>query len=170
MTRTPFLARAGLPPLVILGAAGVSILAALAGNPASGSGANQAGETAAVRLVELQFVDRADGGVDVLDAELEAVIETIRPGEGGFVRATMRGLASERKRTGIPVDPPFHLYETAEGHLILRDPETGRLVALDAFGQTNAGAFAIFLGSSHDASKTLAAAVDGSSAKSGEIR
>ena len=165
----PFLARSGLPPLVILGAAGLSILAALAGDPAGGSDAGHGTDTAAVRLVELQFVDRSDGGVTVVDAETGAEIDTIRPGEGGFMRATMRGLASERKRTGVPVAPPFHLYETAAGHLILSDPETGRLVALDAFGQTNAGAFATCLKDSDEDNRTLAS-VEPAPVTSGEMR
>lgn len=165
----PFLARSGLPPLVILGAAGLSILAALAGDPADKTQAARQGEIDAVRLVELQFSDRADGGVDVIDAGTGDAIDTIRPGEGGFVRATMRGLASERKRTGVPLAPPFHLYETAEGHLILRDPETGRLVALDAFGQTNAGAFATFLAGTDDDNRTLAS-VEPAPVNSGEMR
>lgn len=165
--KTPFLARASLPPLVILGAAGLAIIAALAGNPGSASQAPEADQ--ATRFVALQFADRTDGGVDVIDAETGSSLETIRPGEGGFVRATMRGLASERKRTGAPTEPPFHLFETAGGHLILRDPVTGRLVALDAFGQTNAGAFETFLAHSNRAGNTLAAVGVGP-ANSGEMR
>jgi putative photosynthetic complex assembly protein len=166
----PFLARSGLPPLVILGAAGLSILAALAGNPAGGSKTGQGAPIDALRLVELQFADRTDGGVDVIDAATGSAIDTIRPGEGGFVRATMRGLASERKRTGVPLAPPFHLYETAAGHLILRDPETGRLVALDAFGRTNAGAFEAFLGNSTNRAGETLAAVEAAPVNSGGLR
>ena len=37
----------------------------------------------------------------VRDAENDRVIDTIAPGEGNFVRGTMRGLARERKRSGV---------------------------------------------------------------------
>jgi putative photosynthetic complex assembly protein len=99
----------------------------------------------ALQSTFLHFDDRASGAVLVLDARTDRLIATVEPGEGGFVRATMRGLASERKRRGISDEQPFELQRTVDGHLMLSDPATGRLVALDAFGPTNSAAFARFL-------------------------
>lgn len=98
-----------------------------------------------VATAQLSFADRRDGAVDVIDARTGHVLQRVQPGEGGFLRATMRGLANERKRREISDDIPFSLQRTEEGHVLLSDPATGRLVALDAFGQTNRAAFERFL-------------------------
>jgi putative photosynthetic complex assembly protein len=98
-----------------------------------------------VAAVQLSFADRSDGAVDVIDARTGHVLQRVKPGEGGFLRATMRGLANERKRRDISDDLRFALERTQDGHVLLSDPATGRLVALDAFGQTNRAAFERFL-------------------------
>jgi hypothetical protein len=46
----------------------------------------------------LWFEDRSDGGVTVLDASNDQRIAIIEPGTNGFLRATVRGLAQERRR------------------------------------------------------------------------
>ena len=58
------------------------------------------------------------------------------------MRATLRGLAHERLRSGIGEATPFLLTRWSDGRMSLDDATTGRSVALDAFGQTNAEAFA----------------------------
>jgi putative photosynthetic complex assembly protein len=98
----------------------------------------------AVAERELRFVDRTDGGVDVLDASDGRVVDQV-VGESGFVRGTLRGLARERKRQGIGAQPPFRLVAHADGRLTLLDPATGRRVDLESFGPTNAAAFAHML-------------------------
>jgi putative photosynthetic complex assembly protein len=57
----------------------------------------------------------------------------------------MRSLAQERMAHGISAQTPFRLSLWANGRLSLQDPETGRLVDLNAFGPTNAGAFAVLM-------------------------
>jgi putative photosynthetic complex assembly protein len=96
----------------------------------------------AYRVLELRFEDRADGGIDIHDAADGATISTVPPGIGGFVRATMRGLARERRREDIGEEPPFTLTRWNDGTVSLEDKTTGRRVNLDAFGPTNAEAFA----------------------------
>jgi putative photosynthetic complex assembly protein len=95
---------------------------------------------------DLRFVDRPDGGVAVYDAHQSEPIEVLAPGTNGFVRAMMRNFARERRSNGIGAEAPFRLNSSADGRLVLEDPTTGRRVDLEAFGQTNAGVFAGFLG------------------------
>lgn len=94
----------------------------------------------------LLFEDRADGSVDVLDARSGERLDVLQPGTQGFVRATLRSLVRDRKRQGIGPEMPFKLAAGEGGRLTLLDPATGRRVDLEAFGQTNAAAFARLLG------------------------
>ncbi|WP_439580231.1 photosynthetic complex assembly protein PuhC [Elioraea sp.] len=128
-------------PLVVGGA---MIAVTLAGVLAAG-GLDQpqdkpAGGAVAAR--DLRFEDRMDGGVDIIDARAGTAVSVIAPGEGGFVRATLRGLARERKREELGRDTPFRLTVWGDGRLTLEDPATGRFVDLGAFGQTQIETFA----------------------------
>jgi putative photosynthetic complex assembly protein len=98
-----------------------------------------------VEIRELRFADRADGGVDVSTDAPGAPVETIAPGTNGFLRATVRGLANQRKREAEGAELPFRLTAWADGRLTLDDPATGRHIELEAFGPTNAAAFARLL-------------------------
>jgi putative photosynthetic complex assembly protein len=93
----------------------------------------------------LRFVDQSNGGVAVYDAHSGNPIEVLAPGSNGFVRATMRNFARERRSYGIGAEPPFKLAASANGRLVLEDLSTGRQIDLEAFGRTNAGVFAAFL-------------------------
>ncbi len=96
----------------------------------------------ATGLRALRFVDRPDGGIDVVDAALGRRVAAIEPGRDGFVRSTLRGLARERRRLGLNDEQPFELRQEGAGRLVLHDPASGRRIELQAFGATNAGAFA----------------------------
>jgi putative photosynthetic complex assembly protein len=96
---------------------------------------------------DLRFIDRGDGGVTVYDARSEQPIQIVPPGTNGFLRATLRGLARDRKRAGAGDEEPFRLTALADGRLTLEDPVTGHRVDLEAFGVTNAGVFANLLAS-----------------------
>jgi putative photosynthetic complex assembly protein len=93
---------------------------------------------------ELRFVDLPDGGVGVDDVRQGVRIATFE-GENGFLRSTLRGLARERKRSGIGEEPPFELVGRADGRLTLIDPSTRRVIDLESFGPTNAAVFARLL-------------------------
>lgn len=95
--------------------------------------------------VQLSFTDVGNGDVIASDAQTGAEIARLAPGEGGFVRVTMRGFAAERKRRGMSNAEPFLLARLADGDLILDDGETGRRMLLNAFGPSNEGAFAMLL-------------------------
>ena len=66
------------------------------------------------------------------------------------MRATLRGLAQERRRSGIGDTTPFLLTRWSDGRMSLDDATTGRDVALEAFGETNADAFTkLFVSGEH---------------------
>jgi putative photosynthetic complex assembly protein len=94
---------------------------------------------------QLRFVDRNDGGINVLDASSGAVIGDVAPGTNGFLRSTVRGMARERIRRGVGPDVAFVLAEHRDGRITFDDPVTNRHVDLAAFGATNKQAFARFL-------------------------
>jgi putative photosynthetic complex assembly protein len=96
----------------------------------------------AVETLELRFADLQDGGVAVIDAEDGKTIYKVQPGTNGFIRATLRGLTRERLREGIGEQTPFTLTHWNDGTLSLEDATIGRRIGLDAFGPTNAQAFA----------------------------
>jgi len=73
-------------------------------------------------------------------------LAVLEPGEGGFVRSTLRSLVRERRRQGVGDGPPFEVSIPGPGQVLLADPATGRRVPLEAFGPTNAAAFARFIG------------------------
>lgn len=98
-------------------------------------------QTAVTAERMLLFADRADGAVLVTDGRTGELLETVEPGTNGFLRGTIRGLARERKRSGIGPADPFRLTSRADGRLLLEDPTTGRLIDLGAFGPVNAAVF-----------------------------
>ena len=99
----------------------------------------------AVETLSLRFEDQANGAVLVRDVRRDEVIHTVAPGTNGFIRATLRGFARERKLSGLGDRTPFILARWSDGALSLDDELTGRRVSLDAFGPTNAQAFATIL-------------------------
>ncbi len=100
---------------------------------------------AVARSARLWFSDAPGGVVIVSDAASGATVASLSPGKGGFIRVTLRSMASDRQRRGLGAEAPFSLIRTTGGKLVLSDPETGRIMALDAFGPTNAAAFAMLL-------------------------
>lgn len=98
-----------------------------------------------VLVRELRFEDRTDGGIDVIELPDEQVIDVIQPETNGFVRGVLRGFARHRRLENMSAKPPFLLTGWSDGTMSLEDPLTGRKVPLDAFGPTNAEAFARLL-------------------------
>lgn len=122
---------------------GVALLLAVLGRHDHGKAMPDPGTV--VDSVALRFSDGDDGSVIASDASTGAQLARIAPGEGGFVRVTLRSLAAERKRHGMGSEVPFTLVRTTGGDLVLSDATTGRVMVLDAFGPSNAGAFAPLL-------------------------
>ena len=137
----------GIPKAVLIGAALLLGFTVSASFYARNSGVGRVTLEGATpyRVLQLAFDDRADGGVDVRDAARGDVLYIVKPGEGGFIRATMRTLAQARMRDDIGRATPFRLTRWSDGAMTLEDPTTGRSVGLDAFGPDNAGVFAQLL-------------------------
>ena len=135
-----------IPPGLLWGAGalvGFALLVAIGGRVLEPRQVPLGGTVVATR--NLHFVDRADLGVDVIDADRNVRVTTVT-GQAGFLRATMRGLASARLRAGLTADQPFRLTAWKDGRLTLDDPANGRHVELEAFGATNEQSFADLLG------------------------
>jgi putative photosynthetic complex assembly protein len=118
---------------------GLALLAAVAGRIAGTP--TTIPPSTAVKIVELRFADNADGSITVLNASDNQPIQVVAPGTNGFLRATLRGLASERKLQSFGAQQPFRLTLWKDGRLSLQDPDTQRSVELEAFGETNAQVF-----------------------------
>jgi putative photosynthetic complex assembly protein len=95
--------------------------------------------------VEIRVEDRSDGSVAVYNANSGALIETVAPGENGFIRGAMRALARQRQMQDIGARPPFKLTLWENGRLSLKDTATGERLFLEAYGKTNRDAFAELL-------------------------
>lgn len=126
---------------------GAGLLVALAVTGASvasfaGIGATRVVNSKPVTIRELRFEDRPDGGVAVISAASNQTIEVISPGQDGFVRIVLRGLARDRMRKEQDRQNPFRLTRWEDGRLSVEDPMTGRSVDLGAFGSANAASFA----------------------------
>jgi putative photosynthetic complex assembly protein len=95
--------------------------------------------------IRLKFEDAANGVVLVRDASTGKVIEDFGTGEGAFLRATLRALVNQRRKEGTKAQGDFRL-ERHNGHqYYLIDEATGRALALNAFGPSNAAVFAAFM-------------------------
>ena len=92
----------------------------------------------------LKFEDQEDGGVTVIDANTNQVIDVVQ-GEAGFVRGILRTVARERRIRGIGKDAPMRLISYADGRLILQDTTTNTNIELESFGSNNVQNFRAFL-------------------------
>jgi len=135
-------------------AAGLAVFALLAtvGARYFGLGSTLQSDSPVRMERQLRFVEHVAGGngigaggIDVIDARTGVKIDELRPGADGFMRATLRGLARERRRNGLGQEVPFELALHADGSLTLVDPTTSRRIQLQAFGPSNSGAFARLL-------------------------
>jgi putative photosynthetic complex assembly protein len=139
-SHTPMIPRGAIAVLVSIA---VFTFAAAAAVRLSGIDVREP-DAVAVETRALRFEDLPDGSVAVIDPRTGARVETVS-GEQGFLRGVLRGLARERKRSGLGPEQPFELIGRADGRLTLSDPATGRLIDLESFGPTNAAVFARML-------------------------
>lgn len=94
----------------------------------------------------LYFSDQSDGAILVTNAITGDEIDRLAPGTNGFIRASLRSLARERRLAGVGSEPPFRLTVWTDGRVTLEDPSINRLIDLRAFGPTNQQAFARLIG------------------------
>lgn len=93
----------------------------------------------------LRFFDEADGTVRVEDGASAEVLGRFGPGEGGFIRATVRSLVHQRRIRGQGPEVAFELIEWDTGSLTLRDPVTDTSIEASSFGPDNHAIFANLL-------------------------
>lgn len=98
--------------------------------------------TPEVQAREIQFLDLTDGSLDVRDVNTGVLIQTVQPGEGGFIRGILRSMARQRAGYKANITEPFHLARRESGDMTLRDPVTGIQLELRAYGASNAASFA----------------------------
>lgn len=90
---------------------------------------------------EIKFLDLADGALAVYDVDTGVLVQTLPPGEGGFIRGVLRSMERQRKGFQADLSEPFHLARRESGGLTLKDPITGIQLELRAYGATNEAAF-----------------------------
>jgi len=136
----------GAPRALLLGALALVGLTIVGSGMArvTDVGTSRMAPSSPVQTLLLRFDDLADGGVAVRNAVDGSQIYKVEPAADGFIRATMRGLARERMRSGFGAAEPFKLTRWSDGTISLQDETSGRRLDLDAFGPSNAGAFAQF--------------------------
>ncbi|MGQ9830856.1 MAG: photosynthetic complex assembly protein PuhC [Thermochromatium sp.] len=100
-----------------------------------------------VKSRDIRFVEQPDGSMAVLDAATDELIQTLPPGDKGFVRGLLRSMARQRKGFKADISEPFHLARREDGMVTLEDPITGIRLDLRAYGVDNAASFAVFLDS-----------------------
>ncbi len=132
------------PLIVIALLLGVMVAIGLAARLGAPDG--QPPAATAVRTADLLMQDHDDGSITVTQAGTGAVVETVPPATNGFLRVVLAGLVRERRREdmGSPARP-FRLTRWSDGRLTIDDTATGRLIELNAFGQSNQAAFATML-------------------------
>lgn len=113
----------------------------------SGLSSAQVVESPAVDVLDLRFDDQAGGAVLVREAHSGEAVARLPPASNGFVRGVLRSLVRDRRARDLGGDLPFRLVRHSDGRLTLEDLATGQVIALDAFGAVNAGAFAALLNS-----------------------
>jgi len=96
---------------------------------------------AAAASLDLRFKDQPDGSIRITRVSDGGLAGTVIPGEGGFIRGVMRGLARDRISRHIGEEPAFRLALSQAGDLSLLDTATGRLIDLESFGQGNRDSF-----------------------------
>ncbi len=131
--------------LAAMAAAGVLVLACGAARLAGF--ADPPAPAPVLASVTLNFADAPDGSVLVRNAATGRVIETVPPRGGGFLRSTMRVMATAREADHIGPAQPFRLAALAGNRLQLTDTATGMMLELEAFGPSNAAEFAAILSS-----------------------
>lgn len=130
--------------LLVVSSIAVTSIARIAQIPPSASPVLMRAEkkVAPIATRQLRFSDRADGAVIIEDVGTGGTALLLEPGtNSGFIRGVMRGLARERRMSGIGSTPPFTLTLWKDGELSLTDTVTGRSIELNAFGTTNRATF-----------------------------
>ncbi|HQT38140.1 MAG TPA: photosynthetic complex assembly protein PuhC [Acidocella sp.] len=118
------------------------VLVAAATARFTGFATSQVSPPSITATTDITFTDMADGSVTIRNAASGRIVTSIPARAGGFIRSTMRVLATERLHAGIGQAQPFRLIQLQNGTFELSDPATGQTLDLVAFGPTNEAEFA----------------------------
>ena len=124
---------------VIISSTGMAAYSSMTGNKA------ELAELGDVEMSRELRVDGSTGNFQFFDQRTGELVATLPTVTEGFVQVTMRNLGRLRTTAGHRADAPYRLQRHATGHVVLVDPETGTKISLNAFGPTNAQAFAQLL-------------------------
>jgi putative photosynthetic complex assembly protein len=144
-----------VPKGALIAAAAVVLftIAAAATTRLTGVGHSRMTPPATVESVDLNFEDSPDGAVLVYRTADRGLLRSLPPGESGFVRVVLHGLARERQLAGIGSQPPFLLARHVNGQYTLTDSATKKVIDLNAFGADNLRAFAQLMPAGDGAAK-----------------
>ena len=142
MSSRPIAQKGQDPFLFVIGALIACVLVFVTFSRIAGIGVVHLENEPSVETIEVRFSDEADGGVGVYDPVTGDVIHTFGPGQGGFVRTSLRALTYQRRLAGVGKRAPFEIQKSATGNIVLHDPTTGKSLTLDAFGDVNESDFA----------------------------
>ena len=81
------------------------------------------------------------------------VMADFAPGEGGFVRGSLRALARMRMTAQVHINEPYRVIKWSNGSVSLSDTKSGQRIYLNAFGPDQVAAFEKFLGNEGRASQ-----------------
>ena len=93
----------------------------------------------------LLFRDMPGGDILITDAKTGEQVARVQC-EQGFIRGILRALNRSRKMRGLGPDGTFDLTRFDDGRLVISDRSTGEHLDLGAFGPTNIGSLAPFMG------------------------
>lgn len=113
--------------------------------PKASSTTSAKASVAVVNQRALRLEDTGGGGARIVEAGTGSVLAQMAEGEGGFVWTALRLLVVERRRFGQPLDAPFIVTHWSNGSITLADAAAGKTLELNAYGPTNASAFAALI-------------------------
>lgn len=136
-----------LPRPIIIGGAAlmIAVVVLCAGARATGVGVTTAPEPVTVASRDLVFKEADDGALTVSEAASGREVKAFAAGEGGFIRAMVRGLVRNRTRYGEPGVGDFRVSRSSDGGIWVQDLGTKQNIDLRAFGPTQVQAFAPLL-------------------------
>ena len=137
-----------LPTPIIVGGGAMMVAAVVlcAAAHATGVGVTTSPAPVTVASRDLVFAETDDGLLRVSEAARGGrEVGRFAAGDGGFIRAMVRGLTRNRTRYGEPGVGTFRVSRSADGGLWIQDLGTHQNIDLRAFGPTQVQAFAPFV-------------------------
>ncbi len=97
-------------------------------------------------MIDLTIMQAPNDRVVVAEVGSGRVLADYGPGEGGFVRGSVRALERMRMTAGLDPKEPYRVIKWSSGALSLSDAKSGQRFYINAFGPDQVAAFEKFLG------------------------